>query len=118
MILYGCPATGTVSLSIPSLVRLPYSSVNQPATMAISRSNKDNGSNHSAHERCTILFPSVVFMYVVISKKRSLSIHLPGARVTLLLIAPKSMIRMTVPRKSNDSNGRSEPNSSYRYKRR
>ena len=24
MILYGCPATGTVSLSVPSLVRLPY----------------------------------------------------------------------------------------------
>ena len=25
MILYGCPAAGTVSLSVPSLVRLPYS---------------------------------------------------------------------------------------------
>ena len=24
MILYECPATGTVSLSVPSLVRLPY----------------------------------------------------------------------------------------------
>ena len=24
MILYGCPATGTVSLTVPSLVRLPY----------------------------------------------------------------------------------------------